>query len=52
MYADKKAGYFWSHGSHTGSPLGLYIKGAVATEFNIVTDNSLIVPTIRKVAKF
>ena len=52
MYADKKAGYQWSHGSHTGSPLGLYIKGAVATEFNVVTDNSLIVPTIRKVAKF
>ena len=52
MYADKQAGYQWSHGSHTGSPLGLYVKGAVATEFNACTDNTLIVPTIRKVAKF
>jgi alkaline phosphatase len=52
MYADKQAGYIWAHGSHTGSPLGLYIKGAVATEFNTCTDNSLIVPFIRRVAKF
>ena len=52
MYADRQAGYQWSHGSHTGSPLGLYVKGAVATEFNACTDNSLIVPFIRKVAKF
>ena len=52
MYADKQAGYLWAHGSHTGSPLGLYVKGVVATEFNTCTDNTLIVPIIRKVAKF
>ncbi len=52
LYADRQAGYLWAHGSHTGSPLGLYVKGAVATEFNTCTDNTLIVPFIRRVAKF
>ena len=52
MYADKKAGYIWAHGSHTGSPLGLYVKGAVATEFNTCTDNTLIPAFIKRLANY
>ena len=52
IYADKQAGYIWSHGSHTGSPLGLYVKGAVATEFNSCTDNTLVPQFIKRVANY
>ena len=52
MYADRQAGYLWTHGSHTGSPLGLYVKGAVATEFNTCTDNTLIPQFIKRLANY
>ena len=52
LYADRQAGYLWSHGSHTGSPLGLYVKGYVATEFNTCTDNTLISQYIKRLAKY
>ena len=52
IYADKQAGYLWMHGSHTGSPLGLYVKGAVATEFNSCSDNTLIPQYIKRVANY
>ena len=51
-YADRQAGYIWTHGGHTGSPVGLYVKGAVATEFNSCTDNAQIPLIIRRVAKY
>ena len=52
MYADRRAGYLWAHGSHTGSPLGLYVKGAVAAEFNACTDNTLIPQFIKRLANY
>ena len=51
-YADRQAGYLWMHGGHTGSPVGLYVKGARAAEFNNCTDNSLIPQFIRRIAKY
>ena len=51
-YADRQAGYIWTHGGHTGSPVGLYVKGAGAIEFMAVTDNSMIPLTIKKVANY
>ena len=52
VYADRQAGYIWTHGGHTGSPVGLYVKGAGAIEFMAVTDNSMIPLTIKKVANY
>ncbi|MBP5536982.1 MAG: alkaline phosphatase [Bacteroidales bacterium] len=51
-YADKQAGYIWTHGGHTGSPVGLYVKGARAVEFNNCTDNTLIPQFIKRIAKY
>lgn len=51
-YADRQAGYIWTHGGHTGSPVGLYVKGACATEFNACTDNAMIPQIIKRVAKY
>ena len=51
-YADRQAGYLWMHGGHTGSPVGLYVKGARAVEFNNCTDNTLIPQFIRRIAKY
>ena len=51
-YLNKQAGYNWAHGTHTGSPLGLYAKGAVAAEFLKCTDNTDIPVMIRTVAKY
>ena len=52
VYADRQAGYLWMHGGHTGSPVGLYVKGARAVDFNNCTDNSLIPQFIRRIAKY
>lgn len=51
-YADRQAGYIWTHGGHTGSPVGLYVKGACATEFNACTDNTQIPLLIKRLAKY
>ena len=49
---DRAAGYQWSFGSHSGSPVGLYVKGACAEEFNTVKDNAEIAPLIAKLAGY
>ena len=49
---DRAAGYQWSFGSHSGSPLGLYVTGACAEEFNSVRDNTEIAPLIAKLAGY
>ena len=51
-YADRQAGYIWTHGGHTGSPVGLYVKGAGAVEFNACTDNTMISQIIKRLAKY
>ena len=49
---DRAAGYQWSFGSHSGSPVGLYVKGACAEQFNTVKDNAEIAPLIAKLAGY
>ena len=49
---DRAAGYQWSFGSHSGSPVGLYVTGACAEEFNTVKDNAEIAPLIVKLAGY
>ena len=51
-YYDRAAGYQWSFGSHSGSPVGLYVTGACAEEFNTVKDNAEIAPLIAKLAGY
>jgi len=49
---DRAAGYQWSFGSHSGSPVGLYVTGACAEEFNTVRDNAEIAPLIARLAGY
>ena len=49
---DRAAGYQWSFGSHSGSPVGLYVTGACAEEFSTVRDNAEIAPLIAKLAGY
>ena len=49
---DRAAGYQWSFGSHSGSPVGLYVEGACAEEFATVRDNAEIAPLIAKLAGY
>ena len=51
-YADKQAGFLMPHGVHTGSPVGLYVKGAVASRFLECTDNTDIPKMIKEVAGY
>lgn len=45
---DNAAGFKWSYGSHSGSPVGLYVKGAGQEAFVSVKDNAEIAPTVAK----
>ncbi len=49
---DRAAGYQWSFGSHSGSPVGLYVTGACAKAFNSVRDNTEIAPLIAELAGY
>ena len=49
---DRAAGYQWCFGSHSGSPVGIYVTGACAEEFNAVKDNTEIAPLIAKLAGY
>lgn len=51
-YLNKAAGFGWSYTSHSGSPIGLYVKGAAAQEFALVRDNAEIAPILAKVAGY
>lgn len=51
-YANKQAGYNWAHGSHTGSPVGLYVKGATAEKFMSCEDNTDIPKMIKALAGY
>ncbi len=52
IYLNKTAGYSWSHSSHSASPVGLYVLGPKAEEFNACKDNTDIPKMIAKVAGF
>lgn len=51
-YLDRQAGILMPHGVHTGSPVGVYVKGATAFEFNSAHDNTDLPKLIKKLAKF
>lgn len=51
-YMNLASGYHWAHGSHSGSPVGLYVKGSCANEFLQCRDNTDIPKTIARVAKY
>lgn len=51
-YLAGKAGIFQSKGSHSGSPVGLYVKGSCAAEFMGCRDNTDVPKVIAKVAKY
>lgn len=51
-YLNTKAGFGWQFGSHSGSPVGLYVYGARAEEFKGCNDNTDIAKVIRKVAGY
>lgn len=49
---DRAAGYRFSYGSHSGSPVGLYVEGAGADAFSTVRDNTEIAPIIASLAGY
>lgn len=51
-YLAGKTGIYQYKGSHSGSPVGLYVKGACAAEFMVCKDNTDVPKVIAKVAKY
>ena len=51
-YLNKAAAYSWAHGAHSGSPVGLYVKGAGANSFLECHDNTQIPVIIAKLAGY
>lgn len=51
-YFNKAAGCLWPHGTHTGSPVGLYAMGVNELEFAKCKDNTDIPNTIARLAKY
>lgn len=51
-YADRMAGFTFSFGSHSGSPVGLFVKGVGADQFFNCRDNTDVPKTIAKVAGY
>lgn len=49
---DMAACYQYSHGSHSGSPVGLYAIGTGAEAFGSLKDNTEIAPTLAAVAGY
>ena len=49
---NRNAGLQWSHGAHTGSPVGLYVKGKCEEAFIPVEDNAQIAPLIATLAGY
>ena len=49
---DLAAGYSWSHNSHSGSPVGLYVTGRGCEAFTCVKDNTEIAPVIAGLAGY
>ena len=52
IYLNRTSGFQWSHGSHTGSPVGLYVQGKCADAFQGVKDNAEIAPLIATLAGY
>ena len=52
IYLNRAAGYQWSFGSHSGSPVGLFVQGKGHEAFAGVKDNTEIAPTIARMAGY
>ncbi len=52
IYLGKAAGFNWTHQSHTGSPVGLYVLGPGAEAFNACRDNTDIPMVMAAVAGY
>lgn len=52
LYLNDAAGYQWAHGAHTGSPVGLYVSGVRASEFNACAENTDIPLVIARIAGY
>lgn len=52
LYLNAAAGYQWSFGSHSGSPVGLYVNGVRASEFNSCDENIDIPLIIARIAGY
>ncbi len=51
-YLDYKAGVVFTQGGHSGAPVGLYVKGARASEFAVCRDNTDVPKVLVKVAGY
>lgn len=51
-YVDRQASFTWTQGEHSGSPVGLYVKGAGSDEFLGCHDNTQIPVTIARLAGY
>lgn len=51
-YLNRTAGYVWAHTAHSGSPVGLYVKGACAEAFMSCENNVDIPVVLGKVASY
>ena len=51
-YLGQQAGVIYYRGSHSASPVGLYVMGSGAQEFASCKDNTDIAKTIKKLAKY
>lgn len=49
---EKKANVTWGFGSHSGAPVPVFVKGASASSFMGISDNTDIPKTIEKIAKY
>lgn len=49
---NRSAGYIWAHTSHTGAPVGLFVKGARAASFIDCKDNTHIPAKIAEIAAY
>ncbi len=50
LYLSKSAGYIWTHNSHSGSPVGLWVMGPYAESFGSCRDNTDIPKKIAEAA--
>ena len=51
-YLDRMACYKFSYSSHSGAPVGLFVKGAREDAFRVCSDNVDIPKVVREIAKY
>lgn len=51
-FVGASSGFAWSHGSHSGTPVGLYVKGVSAAQFISCQDNTDVPETVAALAGY